>query len=169
MSAPEESRAGRRVRINFNTALGGGCVVLALLLFALIPSQVEEPKVLFGQSGVSLDPRVFPTLVATLLLIVGGLYVRESFRMQEHNGFATMSRHAWWNVAITLGLFLIYAAILKPLGFLLSSALIVAASSVFFGARHWPSVVLVAIGVPFAVYAVFRYGLAVSLPELPDF
>ena len=41
--------------------------------------------------------------------------------------------------------------------------------SIFYGARHWPAIVLVAIGVPGIVYVVFRRVLAVALPELPDF
>jgi hypothetical protein len=41
--------------------------------------------------------------------------------------------------------------------------------SVFYGARHWPSILLVAVGVPLVLYHGFRRLLSVALPELPDF
>lgn len=156
-------------RFNFNTALGVGCVLFSLFLFAVIPYQVEEPPVLFGQSTTSLDPAFFPTLVAVLFLIVGAVYIWLSFDLREHNGFRDLTRENYWNILFTLAVFVLYAMILQPLGFLLSSGVVVAVLSIFYGARHIPSILLVCIGVPAAVYFVFRSLLKVALPELPDF
>lgn len=160
------SRTRQRWReLNFNGALALGTVALSLIIFALIPSQIERPPMLFGQSEGPLTPAFFPTLVATSLLVLGLLYLWQSPRLKEINGFRELTRTAYWNVAVTMALLVLYSLILVPLGFLLASGIVMALLSLFLGARHWPSIALVAIGLPIAIYAVFRYGLSVGLPE----
>jgi hypothetical protein len=156
-------------RVNFNTILAAACVLFSIFLFAVIPSEVERPPVLFGQASAGLDPAFFPHVVATCFLVVGLWYLRSSFRLNDVNGFRGLTRHNYLSVGFTTLMFVVYAAILVPLGFILSSALIVAVLSIFYGARHWPAIVFVAIGVPGIVYIVFRRTLGVALPELPDF
>jgi hypothetical protein len=156
-------------RINFNTVLAAGCVLFSIFLFLVIPSEVARPPVLFGTASAGLDPAFFPRVVATCFLIVGLWYLRASFRLNDANGFRGLRRHNYLSIAFTTIMFIVYASILQPLGFLLSSALVVAVLSVFYGARHWPSIAIVAIGVPAVVYIVFRRMLTVALPELPDF
>lgn len=158
-----------RDRINFNTVLAAGCVLFAIFLYAVIPSEVERPPVLFGVSSQGLDPAFFPYVVATCFLLVGLGYLYASFGLNDTNSFRGLTRHNYSSVAFTTAMFVVYAAILVPLGFVLSSALVVAVLSVFYGARNWPAIVLVAIGVPAVVYVVFRRVLTVSLPEFPDF
>ncbi len=157
------------LRINFNTVLAAGCILFSIFLFIVIPYQVEPQPVLFGQAGSGLDPAFFPELVAVLFLIVGGIYLWLSFDMHEPNGFRGLTANSYWNIGVSLLAFILYAAALQPLGFLLSSGLLVAGLSVFYGARHVISILLVAVGVPAAVYLVFRRALSVALPELPDF
>jgi putative tricarboxylic transport membrane protein len=154
---------------NFNTALAGGCILFSIFLFLIIPYQVEEQPTLFGVTGSGLDPAFFPNLVAILFLVIGAIYLWLSFGMTEHNGFRDLTGNSYATIGISLGIFILYAALLQPLGFLLSSGLVVAALSVFYGARHIPSILLVAVGVPAAVYFVFRRALNVALPEFPDF
>jgi hypothetical protein len=156
-------------RINFNTVLAAGCVLFSIFLFAVIPSEVERPPVLFGMASQGLDPTFFPDVVATLFLLVGLWYLYASFRLADRNDFRGLSRDNYTSVAVTTVMFVVYAAILVPLGFVLSSALVVGALSVFYGARHWITIVLVSVGVPAVVYVVFRRLLTVALPELPDF
>ncbi len=169
MSAEAERPPQRGGRINFNTVLAGGCVLFAIFLFAVIPSEVERPPVLFGQKSNGLDPAFFPHLVAACFLIVGLWYLCASFRLNDVNGFRGLKRDNYLSVAFTTLMFIVYAAILQPLGFVVSSALTVAVLSIFYGARHWITIVIVALGVPGIVYVVFRRVLAVALPELPDF
>lgn len=163
------NKPGGRWRVNFNTVLALGCIGLSIFLFAAIPYQIERPPVLFGQSASGLDPAFFPTLVAVLLLIVGAIYFWVSLGLDEPNGFRALTAESYRTVAVTLAVFVFYAAILRPTGFLLSSGLVVVILSVFYGARHIPSIALVAVGVPLLIYAIFRRLLLVALPELPDF
>ncbi len=156
-------------RINFNTAIASACILFAGFLFLIIPSEVERPPTLFGQESEGLDPAFFPELVAIGFLAVGLWYFGSSFRLNDINGFRGLTRLNYLNIGVTTLAFVIYAIILKPIGFIASSALIVAALSIFYGARHWPSIVLVAAGIPTAIYFAFRRLLSVSLPEFPDF
>jgi hypothetical protein len=167
--AEADSPAQRSGRINFNTVLAASCVLFSIFLFLVIPSEVERPPVLFGTASAGLDPAFFPNVVATCFLLVGLWYLYTSFSLNDINGFRGLKRHNYASIAFTTVMFVVYAAILVPLGFILASALVVVVLSIFYGARHWPAIVFVAIGVPGVVYIVFRRLLGVALPELPDF
>jgi putative tricarboxylic transport membrane protein len=169
VSAEADRPPQRGSRINFNTVLAAACVLFSIFLFLVIPSEVERPPVLFGTTSAALDPAFFPRLVATCFLIVGLWYLRESFRLNDANGFRGLTRRNYSSIAFTTVMFVVYASILQPLGFIASSALVVAVLSIFYGARHWPTIAIVAIGVPAVVYVVFRRVLTVALPEFPDF
>jgi len=165
----EADHPPQRGGINFNTVLAGGCILFSIFLFLVIPSEVERPPVLFGTTSAALDPAFFPELVAACFMLVGLCYLYTSFRLNDANGFRGLKKHNYVSVAFTTVMFVVYASILQPLGFILSSALVVAVLSIFYGARHWLTIMLVAIGVPAVVYVVFRRILMVALPEFPDF
>ncbi len=169
VSAEADRPPQRGGRINFNTVLAAACVLFSIFLYLVIPSEVERPPVLFGTTSAALDPAFFPRLVATCFLIVGLWYLRESFRLNDANGFRGLKRSNYVSIGFTTVMFIVYASILQPLGFILSSALVVAVLSIFYGARNWASIVIVAVGVPAIVYVVFRRVLTVALPEFPDF
>ena len=169
MSAEAGHPPQRGGRINFNTVLAAACVLFSIFLFLVIPSEVERPPVLFGTASAALDPAFFPELVAAGFMLVGLCYLYTSFRLNDANGFRGLKRSNYVSIGFTTVMFIVYASILQPLGFILASALVVAVLSTFYGARHWLTIVLVAIGVPAVVYVVFRRVLTVALPEFPDF
>jgi putative tricarboxylic transport membrane protein len=158
-----------REATNFNTALALGCIAFSLFLFLVIPYQIERPPILFGQSAGVIDPALFPRLVAGALMLVGLWYLRVSFDLHEANGFRSLDRPAWLNLGVTTAAFVLYAAALRPTGFIVSSTILIAALALFYGARNWIAVAAVAAGVPLATYYLFTRWLAVVLPELPDF
>jgi hypothetical protein len=169
VSAEADRPPQRGGRINFNTVLAAACVLFSFFLFAVIPSEVERPPVLFGQKSNGLDPAFFPHVVAACFLLVGLWYLYTSFSLNDVNGFRGLKRDNYLSVAFTIVMMIVYAAILQPLGFVTASALTVAVLGIFYGARHWISIVIAALAVPAIVYVVFRRVLAVSLPEFPDF
>jgi len=169
VSAEADRPPQRGGRVNFNTVLAAACVLFSIFLFLVIPSEVERPPVLFGTTSAALDSAFFPELVATCFMLVGIWYLYTSFRLNDANGFRGLKKHNYGSVAFTTVMFVVYASILQPLGFILSSALVVAALSTFYGARHWTTIALVSVGVPAIVYVVFRRVLTVALPEFPDF
>lgn len=169
MGAEADQAPQRGLRINFNTVLAAACVLFSIFLFAVIPSEVERPLVLLGQSQNGLDPAFFPELVAACFMGVGLYYLWVSFRLNDENRFHGLTRENYVSTGFTTLMFLVYASILQPLGFVLSSAIVVAVLSAFYGSRHWLGIAGVAIGVPAIVYVVFRRALSVALPEFPDF
>lgn len=169
MRAQADQPPQRGLRINFNTVLAAACVLFSIFLFAVIPSEVERPLVLLGQSESGLDPAFFPELVAACFMAIGLYYLWVSFRLNDENRFHGLTRENYVSTGFTTFMFVVYAAILQPLGFVLSSAIVVAVLSAFYGSRNWLGIAGVAIGVPAIVYVVFRRALSVALPELPDF
>ena len=54
-----------------NLVTGFLSVLLGLVIIYLIPSQLEQPVLIFGQSSAETDPELFPGIVAVLLIIFG--------------------------------------------------------------------------------------------------
>jgi putative tricarboxylic transport membrane protein len=154
---------------NANTIVALMAVAFALFLFWIIPSEVSRPPPLFGISISDLDPAIFPIIVASGLLLIGGLYFVASLGMPARNGFTELDLTAWLNLAVTIGLFILYGVLLIPLGFILSSAIILFALALFYGARHPIGLAITCLGIPTALYLIFTKFLLVSLPGLPEF
>ncbi len=164
---PERAAAGAK-SFNFNTAIAIGFVVLAVLLFLAIPTQIETPLVIFGQSLNALDPKLFPSIVAVGFLILGGVYVFISLSMTDENGLAKLDREAVVNVSVSVAAFAAYASLMEPLGFIPSSALLIGGLSIFYGLRNIALTLAISLGVPTLMYVVFTRGLKVFLPEIPE-
>lgn len=154
-------------RSNFNSWAGVLAVGFGLFLLLIMPHEIEEPPRLFGQSTSALSPKLFPSIVAGLFVLIGAWLAIAGFGLRERNGLRLLSREAVTNIAVSLALMLVYALALEPLGFILSSALIALALALYYGARNPFAIALVTIGVPVAIYAVFTRLLHVFLPEMP--
>ena len=68
-------------------------------------------------------------------------------------------------VLVTFVVFIAYALLLEPLGFVLASALMVGSLSFYYGNRNLMVFVLILIGAPLMIYFLFTRVLRVSLPE----
>ena len=172
MDAPAHSREQNPEpvrRYNFNTVAAVVFIVFAIVLFFITPYQVEKPAIVFGQSLNALDPTLFPRIVAIFLLGLGGWLFFESFSLTERNGFRDLDREAYVNVGVSVGAFTLYAVLMEPLGFILSSILLVGGLSIFYGVRNLLLVAAVSILVPVAIYFTFTRMLQVFLPAFPEF
>lgn len=156
-------------RYNFNTVAAVFFIAFAIFLFVVTPYQVEEPAVVFGQSLNALDPTLFPRIVAVFLLGLGGWLFFESFSLRERNGFRDLDREAYVNVGVSIGAFTVYAILMEPIGFILSSVLLVFGLSIFYGVRNLLLAGAVSVVVPVAIYYVFTRMLQVFLPAFPEF
>jgi putative tricarboxylic transport membrane protein len=163
MARSVPGQSGRRS--NFNTIAALAFIVFGIVLFIVIPQQVDRPTLLFGQTPSGLDPDLFPRLVAGGFFALGLWYLVRSFRLAEKNGFVELDREAALNVGLTLVALLAYALLMEPLGFIASSILLVAFLSTFYGNRNIVLGALASIGVPLGIFFVFTRLLRVSLPE----
>jgi hypothetical protein len=167
-SMTKESEGGGILeKLNFNSAAALISIALGITIFALIPHQVEEPPVFFGQSSSGISPKLFPQIAAVGLIVIGIAYFFTSFRMNEPNGFLELPTSAYVNLAVAVAAMIAYVTLLLPLGYALSSALVAIAFSVYYGSRNLLGIALIGIGAPFAIYYLFTRVLSVSLPPLP--
>ena len=163
-----ESSDGSAKRPNFNIVSAVFFVLFGILLYLITPYQVEEPVIIFGQSLNALDPTLFPRILAVGFVLLGGWYAVVSLGLRERNGFRDLDRQACINVGVSIGAFALYAVAMEPLGFVLSSVLLILGLSAFYGARNLFLIALVGIGVPITIYMIFTRLLQVFLPEFPD-
>ena len=152
--------------MNFNTIAAIGFVTFSILMFALIPTQIEKPLIILGQSP-GLDPTLFPQIVASGFGGLGVWLFVKSMKLVEHNGLRDLDREAIINVSISVSVFLAYALLMEPLGFVPSSALMIFGLSIFYGIRNFLLVAVISLAVPSATYFIFTKGLKVFLPEIP--
>ena len=156
-------------KVNFNTVTACLFFIFAIILLVIIPDQITKPKLLMGRSLMGLKPTLFPYIAATLLLLLSIWYFAISFGLKETNLFRELDRSGIISVTISLVVFLSYALLMVPLGFILSSILVMFILSVFFGNKNIALGLAVSIILPVTVYFTFTRLLSVSLPEFPFF
>lgn len=162
-------RPASRGAVNFNTVFGILGIVIGVVLFIITPDQVERPRLLFGQKPSGLDPDFFPRLVAILFVITGGWLIWRARVLVEENRILNLDREAVTNVLVTLAGFLLLALVMPQLGFVLSSIILLASLSTFYGNRSLIAGAAVSIGVPLVFYNILRVWLQVVLPQNPFF
>lgn len=155
--------------VNFNTVFGVLGIVFGVVLFIITPEQVERPRLLFGRKPSGLDPDFFPRMVAVYFVITGGWLVWHARVLVEENRIRSLNGEAITNVLVTIACFLVLAAVMPWLGFVLSSIILLAVLSTYYGNRHVIAGAAVSIGVPLVFYNMLRVLLQVVLPQNPFF
>ncbi len=154
-------------KTNFNTVAALFFVVLAVVLFLIIPDQIEKPIIVLAEDAMSLNANVFPQLVAAGFLGLGIWFFVKSFSLAETNKLRELDRPALVNVGTTLVAMAIYAPAMIALGFVVSGALMIAFLATFYGNRNYYLTAVVSVVVPVAIFFTFTKLLATSLPPFP--
>ncbi|WP_221088588.1 tripartite tricarboxylate transporter TctB family protein [Deinococcus aquaedulcis] len=142
-------------------------VALGVLLLGglLLAGTLQIP---FGINAV-VGPRAFPlivsagTLLLGLALLVSALQGHRAEPAVEEDTDPTQPADLR-PAALILGGFLLGAALLQPLGFVLGTALMYASVGYAYGERRLPLLIGVALTVALLTYVVFTRGLGLSLP-----
>ncbi len=136
----------------------------ALVAFGLLMlSQVSAIKA----DGVDLGgPRFFPLVVLVLLTALSAVYFLQQLRaVVRHTELLPVERFQHMPAAAALvGLLVVYAFVLGPIGYVLSTSAFFIGSSRAMGSRHLTRDVVVGIGLSLLVYLSFTRLLGVSLP-----
>jgi hypothetical protein len=154
-------------KANFNTVAAVFFIVLAIVLFLIIPDQIEKPIIVLAEDAMSLNANAFPQLVAAIFLGLGIWFFFKSFSLDQTNQLRELDRSAVVNVGTTLVAMAIYGPAMIALGFVVSGALIIAFLSTFYGNRNYALTAVVSIGVPVAIFFTFTKLLATFLPPFP--
>lgn len=161
-------RDGKPARsFNFNTVSGVFFVVLSIVLFLIIPEQIEKPLIVFSANKHDLKPTLFPQLVAAGFGGLGIWLFFKSFSIREDNQLKKLDQEAIINVSVILLAMAAYSPMMVQIGFVVSSALSIAFMSTFFGNRNFVLTALVSVTVPVAIFFVFTKLLATYLPPFP--
>ncbi len=168
MTDANEDQAPRGL-VNFNTVFGVIGIVAGITLFIITPDQVERPKLLFGRAPSGLDPDFFPRMVAVLFMITGVWLLVRSRKLIEENLVRNLDREAITSVSVTVACFLGMALVMPVLGFVLSSIVLLAVLSTYYGNRNVLVGIAICVGVPLLFFNMLRIWLQVVLPQNPFF
>ena len=134
----------------------GLIVAVLALAFAAGASQLEEP--FFADP---MGPKAFPLLVSAVAFLAGATMVMRPDAEPAWPGLATLIR-----LAIATIILVAYAHALKPLGFLLPTAIASAALSYQIRPRAGQSVVI-GLALSAGLFVIFKYALGLGLFALP--
>ena len=142
------------MKLRYNTEIISGAVfaVVGAVLWLLIPSQIQTMEK--GAVNAQTLPRI----------AIGGMFIREKKELVITADSFRSGAFKKELRSIVYCLFLVaYCLIIQPLGFVISTVLLVLAVMLYYGARKWYyyAIPLAMVGI---VYYVFKVLLHVSLP-----
>ena len=150
----------------------------ATMAVVAMPQLVAAPKLLFGRSLSAIAPSLFPYITLTLILSISAtliavslLIVKQPTGVLSENDDGAAEDAPEHNIGMlkTVLFFVLltsYGLLLKPVGFLISSFLVISAISLMLGNRNWLQILLLAILAPVCLYLIATRAMLVSLPEL---
>ena len=146
---------GRSLRIG-EAVLSVG--VLALGLFVAIETALLE----VGPSHGAIGPRLFPSLIATGLIVVGLALLREAFfgHIAHERGWEL----DWRAVALVSAGLLVQMLLLESLGWIVAATLLFVAATLAFGSRRLLLDATIGVVLTGLAFVVFNYGLGLTLP-----
>lgn len=174
-ATPVQERVGhgrRDLLAGVAVALGGVVLLVAALL-------IPEP----ARASPGLGPRALPVLVSSLLVLSGGLLAVLALRGREGTGIEddimppVMAERVddlidpdepavpWRPLAVVVAMFVAYAVVFIPLGYMLSTALFLFAVTTFVHPAKWLRNGLYAVLFAVLVYYLFTRVLFVQLPS----
>ena len=162
----EDARPGGRY--NFNTVAAVVFIVLAVILFFVIPGQIDKPLINLGGAGTSnMKAETFPQMIAVALFLLGIWYLFVSFRLHQHNQLRDINLEAITNVVVTLVIMTAYVGLTIFLGFVVGSSIMIFVMSTYFGNRNYILGLVVSLTIPLLVFVLFTKPLVTSLPTFP--
>lgn len=153
-------------RINPQTIVLVVLLALSLLALVFMGSLIASPKLLFGRSLSALAPDLFPQIIISALAILCGLCLIKVMQEDPEAQEAGPSKKEWVRGIAFFGIMTVYALTMEPIGFLLSTALAIALSTMMMGNRSPIQILVLSFVAPIALYLASTRLLVVSLPEL---
>ena len=145
----------------------GVCAFLALLGTAVIVDGLGIAHVTSSTDPVG--PRAVPVLLGVLLLVVAVVYAVDVARGGHGEPEAgedvdlTMGSD-WRTVLMLIAAFVVNAALIEPLGWVISGTLLFWGTAFALGNRHYVRNLLIAVTLSLTTFYAFAIGLGVNLP-----
>lgn len=121
-------------------------------------------------SASRMGPAYFPMVLGALLTLLGAVVAFKGFATRPNDGTdGSVGSFDWRAVGLVLGAVVVFALLLKPAGLMLAMAAMIAVAS--FGSEEVriKEVIVLALVMGAIVWAVFIYGLKLTIPVWPAF
>ena len=150
-----------------NLVTGFVSILIGIFVIIKIPTEIEKPVLIFGQSSSEIDPELVPLIVAIMLIIFGSYTMIKDRNTLLNNSWPSLTKTMLKNVGFAILCLTLYSILFNSLGFVLSSALLIFILSKYMGdINHYISIAL-AIIFPLTVFGIFVNIMHVFLPAFP--
>ena len=118
-------------------------IIFGLFIYYKIPSEVEKPVLIFGQSSSEIDPQIVPTIIAKF------------------------TKQILINISTAILCLILYSVLFQYLGFVISSVLLILSLGTFMGNVNFKYITVISILFPLSIFFLFVNVMHVFLPEFP--
>ena len=142
-------------------------ILFGIFICYKIPTEVEKPVLIFGQSSSEIDPQIVPTIVALMFLIFGlytAFYEKDA---KISNSWPKVTKQILINISTTIICLILYSILFEYLGFVISSVLLILSLGTFMGNVNFKYLTVISILFPLSIFFLFVNVMHVFLPEFP--
>ena len=141
-----------------NLLYGSLITVLGIFIFVYAGRYANTTYLGKGSTGGEFFPRIMSAGLAItgVVIILGALFGKR----EDEKGEPIQ----WIGFLINCAALVVYYLLMKPLGFIVDTALITAFIMYRFGCRNYVALAIWSIVMPLGIFCLFYYGLYVSLP-----
>ena len=142
-------------------------ILFGIFIYYKIPTEVEKPVLIFGQSSSEIDPQIVPTIVALMFLIFGlhtAFYEKDT---KISNSWPKVTKQILINISTTIICLILYSILFEYLGFVISSVLLILSLGTFMGNVNFKYLTVISILFPLSIFFLFVNVMHVFLPEFP--
>ena len=142
-------------------------ILFGIFIYYKIPTEVEKPVLIFGQSSSEIDPQIVPTIVALMFLIFGlytAFYEKDA---KISNSWPKVTKQILINISTTIICLILYSILFQYLGFVISSVLLILSLGTFMGNVNFKYLTVISILFPLSIFFLFVNVMHVFLPEFP--
>jgi putative tricarboxylic transport membrane protein len=141
-------------------------VALSVGLLLLVGVLLWQALIIPGEVSDAAGPKLMPVVVAVLWLVLSAVYaathLRDALRSEASEDVTRFDRIP--QVVLIMAILIAYAYLLQPVGYLITTILLVWSTSRVMGSRSWLRDLIVAVGLTAVVYLVFSRALGIYLP-----
>ena len=142
-------------------------ILFGIFIYYKIPTEVEKPVLIFGQSSSEIDPQIVPTIIAFMFLIFGLYTVFYEKNSKISNNWPKFTKQILINISITILCLILYSILFQYFGFVISSVLLILSLGTFMGNVNFKYITLISILFPLSIFFLFVNVMHVFLPEFP--
>ena len=142
-------------------------ILFGIFIYYKIPTEVEKPVLIFGQSSSEINPQIVPTIIAFMFLIFGLYTVFYEKNSKISNSWPKFEKQILINISITILCLILYSILFQYFGFVISSVLLILSLGTFMGNVNFKYITVISILFPVSIFFLFVNVMHVFLPEFP--